>query len=115
MRKSDDMERGEYIRELEKLIPQFQQDMHQAAMRKDSQALTRLSQGFNMAQTDWLQVARGMSLEKARAVMVGFAMGELTKWMEERRPGPPPSVLTLYEGPISDEDYGKALERNRND
>ncbi len=75
-------------------------------------ALVRVSQSWRLAQEDWLQVARGMSYEKARAVMVGFALGEVMKWMEERRPGPPLLVLTLYDGPLSDEEFGKA-NKNR--
>lgn len=108
------MERGEFIRRCEEAIHKSEHLLHQAAMAHDSKALVRLSQGWRLAQESWLLAARGMSPEKARAVMVGFAVGELTKWKEERRPGPPPSVLTLYDGPISEEDFGKAKGREHN-
>ena len=101
------MERGEYIRKMEEVIHLGERGMHQAALSHDSEALAKFSEGFRLAQLEWLQAARGMSFEKANAVLIGFTMGEVTKWMEERRPGPPPSVLTLYDGPLSDEEFGK--------
>ena len=49
------------------------------------------------AQLFWLQASQGMSPEKANAVLVGFALaGEVQRWMEERQPGLPPTVLDLY-------------------
>jgi hypothetical protein len=113
MKESGGMERGEYIRTMEEAIHLCEQDMQRAVQRNDSQALARLAQGWRLANENWLLVARGMRPEKAHAVMVGFAVGELSKWMEERRPGPPPSVLTLYDGPISDDDFGKAQQGHR--
>jgi hypothetical protein len=110
LKKSGDMERGEMIRQLESVIQQGIEVMEDARLNKKTARLQSAMEGWRQAQGMWLQVARGMSPEKAQAVMVGFAVGELTKWMEERRPGPPPSVLTLYDGPISDEEYGKAIE-----
>jgi hypothetical protein len=113
MKESGAMERHEFIRKNEEVIHLLEQDMQRAVERKDSKALARLAQGWRLANENWLLAARGMSPEKANTVMVGFALGELSKWMEERRPGPPPSVLTLYDGPISDEDFGKAQKGNR--
>ncbi len=107
------MERNEFIRQCEKMIHQSEQELHKSAMRSktgegDRMAFGRLCEGYRLAQENWLLAARGMSPEKARAVMVGFAMNELINWMNERRPSLPPSVLTLYpDGPISDEEFGK--------
>jgi hypothetical protein len=96
-----DVERNEFIKKCEEMIQQFEQQMHQAVMREDGNTLSSLTEGWRLAQESWLVVAQWMSPEKARAVMVGFAMNELINWMNERRPSLPPSVLTLYsEGPI---------------
>jgi hypothetical protein len=105
------MERNEFIKQCEELIDVFEHDLHREATKEnpDRIAFARLAEGYRLAQEHWLLAARGMSPEKARAVMVGFALNELTKWMNERRPGPPPSVLTLYpDGPISDEQFGRS-------
>src|SRR5579859_613804 len=105
------MERGEFIRQCEDAIHRFEEAMQQAVTSNDEKAFIRLAEGWRLAQENWLHIARDMSPEKARAFMVGWATGELTKWMEERRPGPPPSVLTHYpDGAIPDNDYqGKNL------
>lgn len=99
--------RREYIQALEAAIQQEGQVMEDAIRIQDSDRFARSSEDWRLAQIEWLQVARGMSLEKAVAVMVGLTMGELTRWMVERWPGSPPSVLSLYDGPISDEEFGK--------
>jgi hypothetical protein len=106
------MERNVFIRRLEEAIPEFQRQMHQATRNHDKKALVRLSEGFRQAQYEWLMAARGMSSEKARAVMIGFAVGRLTKWMEGEEPGPPPSVLTLHDRPISDREFGRLMKQN---
>ncbi len=104
------VERNEFITKSEQTIHQFEQQMHQVAMREDGNTLSSVVEGWRLAQESWLIVARGMRPEKARAVMIGFAMNRLTNWMKERRPGPPPPVLTLYpDGPHSDEEFGKAM------
>ncbi len=72
-----DMERNEFIRKLEEEISQFEQEMQQAVERDDGNTLGTLIEGWRLAQENWLLVARGMSPEKARAVMVGFARNEL--------------------------------------
>ena len=99
--------RSEYIKSLEATIQQEAQVMEDAIRNQDSERFALGEEDWRLAQIEWLQVARGMSLEKAVAVMVGLTMGELTRWMVEQRPGPPPSVLSLYDGPISDEEFGK--------
>jgi hypothetical protein len=101
------MRRGKYIKSLETAIQREARVMEAAIRRQDSERFARSSEDWRLAQMEWLQVARGMSLEKAIAVMVGLTMGDLTSWMVEKRPGPPPSVLGLYDGPISDEEFGK--------
>lgn len=63
---------------------------------EDDPEFQRAVEAHRGAEELWLQVAQGMSPEKARAVIIGFAFGELRKWMDERRPGPPPTVLDLY-------------------
>ncbi len=102
------MERNGCIKKCDEMIHLFGQELQQAVERDDFNKLRRLVKGWRLAQENWLCVARGMSPEKAHAVMIDFAMNVLTNWMKERHPGPPPSVLTLYpDGPISDEEFRK--------
>ncbi len=100
-------ERKGLIIHLEQNIDTLEQKMHQIVIQeKDSNKMTQLAAKWRVAQELWLMTARGMSPEKAHAVMIGFTMNEITNWMNERRPGPPPSVLTLYpDGAISDEEF----------
>ncbi len=106
------MERNEFIKQCEVSIHQFEPLAHQAVMRNDFNTFSRLAEGWKLANENWLLAARGMNPEKARVVMTGFAMNELTKWMDEHRPGPPPSVLTLYpDDAISDQQFS-AQEKN---
>ena len=109
------MGRSESIQSLEAAIQQEAHVMEDAIRTQDSERFALASENWRLAQMEWLQVARGMSYEKAVAVMVGLTMGELTRWMVERQPGPPPSVLSLYEGPISDEEFGKMKSLGKGD
>src|SRR5438105_14625840 len=91
------MERGEFIRQLEDAIQQSAMRMEQAILREDMVRFKRAAEAWKQAQLLWLQVAQGMSPEKAGAAMVSFALaGDLNRWMAERRPVPPPSILSLY-------------------
>jgi len=107
MTKLGGMERGEYIKALESAIQQEARVMEDATRNQNTERFERASEDWRLAQIEWLQVARGMSLEKAGEVMIGLTMGELTRWMEEQRPGPPPSVLSFYDEPMPDEEFGK--------
>jgi hypothetical protein len=95
------LERGEFLRKLEDAIQQAALVMEDAALNNQNMAqFQEASEAWRQAQGLWLQASENMSAEKAQAVMVGFATGgELNRWLEERRPGPPPTVLELYKKP----------------
>ncbi|GHO63300.1 hypothetical protein KSC_021920 [Ktedonobacter sp. SOSP1-52] len=91
------MEREKFVRRLENTIKWATQRMDEAQRKGDTESFNRASMAWQQASLLWLEAAQGMSREKAAAVMIGFATGgELAKWVDERRPGPPPSVLSLY-------------------
>lgn len=106
------MERNEFISRIEGVIRQSTQFLHRLAIAdqaEDKELFLATVQKWSEANHLWLQVARGMSPEKAHAVMIGSAMGgKLRSWFDERISGPPPSVLDMYDGPISDEEFGKS-------
>jgi hypothetical protein len=92
-----DMERGEFITQLEDAIQQAAQRMDKAQRKDDMARFHMAAEVWRQAQILWLQAAQSISAEKAQAVMICFAAGgELAKWLDEKRPGPPPSVLVLY-------------------
>jgi len=66
------MGRSEYIKSLEAVILQEAQVMEDAIRTQDSERFALGEEDWRLAQIEWLQVARGMSLEKAVAVMVGL-------------------------------------------
>ena len=69
-------------------------DMEEAINADDQPRFEHMAQKYIEAQETWLIIARNMTPEKAKSVMIGFATGgELNKWLEENRPGPPPSRL----------------------
>ena len=90
-------ERAQYARELEEKTAQAAVQMKEAMDANDDQRFQVASEIWGQAQETWLIVTQSMTLEKARAVMVGFAAaGKLNKWMDEAIPGPPPCVFDLY-------------------
>lgn len=93
----DDMEQGEFIQKLEDAIQQASKKMESAIRQNDNVKFTMASEAWRQAQLLWLQTAQNMSPEKAQATLVSFAIaGDLDKWVEENRPGPPPTILSLY-------------------
>lgn len=92
-----DMDRDEFVRKLEDIIKKAAHQMDEALQRNDIAQFSKAAEAWGQASGVWLQAAQGMSWEKAEAVMIGFATGgELDKWVHERRPGPAPTVLSLY-------------------
>jgi hypothetical protein len=89
-------QRAAYAEELEEKAVKAVEAM-KAAVDEDSEQKFKAAAECGTAQLTWLVIAQRMTLEKAYAVMVGYATaGELNKWLEERRPGPPPLIFNQY-------------------
>lgn len=95
--KVDDVERDEFIKNIEYAIEETSKKM-ESAIRQDNMAQFAIAcETWRQSQLLWLQATQEMSPEKAQTVMIGFAVaGKLDRWVEERCPGPPPSILSSY-------------------
>ena len=92
-----EMTEEEFLREVEHLIEQWSQQIYEAAQQGDIWLIEGTVRAWTQAQGLWLQHARGMSVEKAKAVIISFAtVGEFSKWSDGQKSGPPPTVLSLY-------------------
>jgi hypothetical protein len=93
-------QRAAYASELEERAAKAVEAMKEAVDKNDERTFQTAAKECSIAQETWLVVAQGMTPEKARTVMVSFAMaGELNRWMEEQIPGPPPLIFKLYKQP----------------
>ncbi|HWS84569.1 MAG TPA: hypothetical protein VN207_09960 [Ktedonobacteraceae bacterium] len=91
------IEKQEFIKQLEDAIEQAAQVMASSVTSNDMGQFQGAAEAWRLAQETWLQATQDMSPEKAHAAMVGFSMGgDLAKWQEQKEPGPPPSILSLY-------------------
>ena len=87
----------EQARELEARTIQAAVDLEKAMDANDLKKLQMAAAIWNQSQEAWLMLTQGMTQEKAHAVMIGFAAaGGLNAWMEQKHPGPPPTVFHLY-------------------
>jgi len=92
-----EMTEEEFLRELEQLIEQWSGQIEQAAQQGDIMLIEGTVRAWTQAQGLWLQHARGMSIEKAKAILISFAaVGEFSEWSDGQKSGPPPTVLSLY-------------------
>jgi hypothetical protein len=94
---SEDLEIEAFLREVEKLIADLERKMVlvlEGSPLYDFEALIR---AWTQAQGLWLQHARSMSRDQARDELVAFANShQFARWMERKRPGPPPNVLAKW-------------------
>jgi len=112
------MERGEFISELEVAIKMLTQMMTRLGStdKSDEKLFEETLEKWKEAQVLWLQAARGMSPEKANATLKGLPMRkEFVQWRKHGMIGNPPTVLDLFDGPLSDEEFGRLQERKSSD
>lgn len=93
---SEEGQRAASAQELEEKIAQAVQTMREAIKTDDDAQFRAAAQVSGQSQELWLIVAQRMTPEQARATMIDFAQNEMTRWMQERIPGPPPLILDRY-------------------
>ena len=94
---SEEAQRVAYVKELEENVAKAAEVMHEAVKTDDDTTFRQAAATSGRSQEMWLIVAQNMTPEQARATMIDFAQQEVTQWMEERRPGPPPSIFIRYQ------------------
>ncbi len=93
---SEEAQRAAYASELEEKVAKAVEAMREAVADDDDAKFKEASAVSGQSQEMWLIVAQNMTPEQARTVMVDFAQNEVTRWMEERIPGPPPLIFDRY-------------------
>ncbi len=93
---SEEDQRAAYAQELEEKIAKAVETMREAVKTDDDAQFRAAAEISGQSQEMWLIVAQRMTPEQARAAMVDFAQNEMTRWMEQRIPGPPPLILDRY-------------------
>ncbi len=95
--RQDNSERAQSIRQLETLIEQGAQRMHQAVIDNNPQQFERAAKAWTQTQCLWLQTTQQLPVEQAKKVLLDFMNeGDLAHWAQEFGPGLPPSILTRY-------------------
>ncbi len=94
---SEEMELGEFLRQVEELIADLERKMVLALSGSPLYDFEALIRAWTQAQGLWLQHAQQMSRDQARDELVAFANShQFVRWMERKRPGPPPNVLSKW-------------------
>ncbi|MBO0780985.1 MAG: hypothetical protein J2P37_19355 [Ktedonobacteraceae bacterium] len=94
---SEEIELGEFLRQVEELIADLERKMVLALSGSPLYDLEALIRAWTQAQGLWLQHAQQMSRDQARDELVAFAHShQFARWMEGKRPGPPPNVLAKW-------------------
>jgi CHASE3 domain sensor protein len=93
---SEEDQRAAYAQELEEKAAKAVAAMQEAVAADDDQTFQTAAAECGSVQETWLVVAQRMTPEQARTVMVAFAHNDMTRWMEERIPGPPPLIFDRY-------------------
>lgn len=89
-------QRAAYAGELEEKVAKAVEHMREAVDTNDDAKFREAAALSGQAQEMWLIVAQAMTPEQARTIMMDFAQNEVTRWMEERTPGPPPLIFNRY-------------------
>ncbi len=94
---SEEIELGEFLRQVEELIADLERKMVLVLSGSPLYDLEALIRAWTQAQGIWLQHAQQMSRDQARDELVAFANShQFARWMEGKRPGPPPNVLSKW-------------------
>ena len=93
---SEENQRVAYAQELEEKAVKAAAIMKESIDADDDQKFKAASAECGRDQETWLIIAKRMTPEQARSAMVRFAQTDVTRWMEERLPGPPPLIFDCY-------------------
>jgi hypothetical protein len=93
---SEEAQLAAYAQELREKVEKAVETMQEAINEGNNAKFQEAAAISGHAQKTWLVVTQKMTPEQAHAVVVDFAHNEMTRWMEERRPGPPPLIFERY-------------------
>jgi hypothetical protein len=93
---TEEAQRAAYAQELEEKVAKAVEAMKEAINADDDAKFQEASAISGQSQEMWLIVAQQMTPKQARLIIVDFAQNEVTRWMEEQRPGPPPLIFERY-------------------